>query len=154
MLLDVQETTYAQLQHRLLHDVHTLLDDADRRVLQDLDLSPFEFAVLQQLDAHEGRRLTDLGTVLLVVKSTITRVVDRLERAGLVYRTSDPEDRRAQRLTLTSRGVQVRAHAADAHRVAVERHMGTLSRAERHQLQLLLTKLRASLAADLHDAAE
>ncbi|NJM05971.1 MarR family transcriptional regulator [Candidatus Gracilibacteria bacterium] len=152
MSTDERDTTYAQLQHQLFHDIHMLLNDGDRRVLQALDLSPLEFAVLQRLDVAQGRRLTDIGAELLVVKSTITRVVDRLEHAGLIARSADREDRRAQRLTLTAQGVQLRLMACSVHNTAVERRMALLSHGEHHQLQHLLSKLRAGLAADLKDA--
>ena len=96
-----------------------------------------------------GQRLTDIGAELLCVKSTITRLVDRLEADGLVLRTPDPEDRRAQRLLLTARGMAIRDEAARLHDEAVERRMGQLDREEQELLQALLEKLRQRLQADL-----
>lgn len=139
----------AQEQHRLLHDIYVLLDDGDRRVLEALELTPLEFAVLQRLGPTQGRRLTDIGAELLCVKSTITRLVDRLEAAGLVLRTPDPDDRRAQRLLLTTRGVELRDEATRLHDAAVERRMNALDLAEQDQLRELLVKLRAGLRFEL-----
>jgi MarR family transcriptional regulator, 2-MHQ and catechol-resistance regulon repressor len=138
----------AQEQHRLLHDIYVLLDDGDRRVLETLALNPLEFAVLQRLGPSQGRRLTDIGAELLCVKSTITRLVDRLEASGLVLRTPDPDDRRAQRLLLTARGVEVRDEAARLHEAAVERRMNALDAddervAVRRQAEALLQDLDA-----------
>lgn len=144
----------AHQQHRLIHDIYVLLDDGDRRVLDITHLTPLEFAVLQQLDTSHGRRLTDVGAELLCVKSTITRLVDRLEADGLVLRTPDPDDRRAQRLLLTARGVAVRSEAMAMHDAAVERRMGLLCPEEQRQLSSLLEKLRAGLRADLTHAEE
>lgn len=142
-------TTIAHEQHRLIHDLYVLLDDGDRRVLASMQLTPLEFAVLQRLDVAHGQRLTDIGAELLCVKSTITRVVDRLEADGLVLRTPDPDDRRAQRLLLTARGVHVRDEAARLHNDAVERRMGLLDPGEQQQLRELLHKLRAALQHEL-----
>jgi len=139
----------AHKQHRLIHDIYVLLDDGDRRVLEDTRLTPLEFAVLQRLDMQQGRRLTDIGAELLCVKSTITRLVDRLEEAGLVLRTPDPDDRRAQRVLLTERGATVRADAIALHNAAVERRMGLLSAEEQRELGVLLEKLRSGLSTDL-----
>lgn len=136
-------------QHRLIHDIYVLLDDGDRRVLQGLNLSPLEFSVLQRLDTAQGRRLTDIGAELLCVKSTITRLVDRLEAHGLVRRTPDPDDRRAQRLLLTPDGLTLRDEASRIHDAAVERRMSLLDLAEQHVLRTLLEKLRVGLAEDL-----
>jgi DNA-binding MarR family transcriptional regulator len=144
----------AHEQHRLIHDIYVLLDDGDRRVLAALQLAPLEFAVLQRLDVADGRRLTDIGAELLCVKSTITRVVDRLEADGLVLRMPDPDDRRAQRLVLTARGVTVRDEAARLHNEAVERRLGMLAPAEQQLLLQLLYKLRAALQRDLADQRE
>ena len=139
----------AHQQHSLIHDIYVLLDDGDRRVLEAMRLSPLEFAVLQRLDTTQGQRLTDIGTELLCVKSTITRLVDRLEADGLVLRTPDPDDRRAQRLLLTSRGSEVCNKATHLHNAAVERRLGVLDHAEQQQLSTLLEQLRSGLQHDL-----
>ncbi|WP_245863127.1 MarR family winged helix-turn-helix transcriptional regulator [Candidatus Viridilinea mediisalina] len=132
-------------QHRLLHDIYILLDDGDRQVLDATGLTPLEFAVLQRLHRDQGRRLTDIGTELFCVKSTITRLVDRLEAGGLVRRTPDPDDRRAQRLRLTTRGVLVRDQAIRLHSEAVERRMAVLNNEEQFLLRGLLEKLHSGL---------
>jgi MarR family transcriptional regulator, 2-MHQ and catechol-resistance regulon repressor len=147
----IQEMSLAHEQHRLINDVYVLLDDGDRRVLAAADLTPLEFAVLRRLDTDAGQRLIDVGAELLCVKSTITRVIDRLERAQLVTRTPDPNDRRAQRVTLTLQGIVVRDQAIDLHNQAVERRMNCLSTDEQALLSDLLAKLRDGLAADLRN---
>jgi MarR family transcriptional regulator, 2-MHQ and catechol-resistance regulon repressor len=140
----------ASEQHRLLHDIYVLLDDGDRQVLEATGLTPLEFAVIQRLHSDQGRRLTDIGAELLCVKSTITRLVDRLEADGLVRRTPDPDDRRAQRLRLTPRGITVREQAIMLHNAAVERRMAVLDSDEQSQLRSLLEKLRSGLRCNLH----
>lgn len=142
-------TSLAHQQHRLIHDIYVLLDDGDRRVLEVTNLTPLEFAVLQRMDLTQGRRLTDVGAELLCVKSTITRLVDRLEEAGLVQRTPDPDDRRAQRVILTPRGDAVRSTAIALHDEAVERRLSLLSTAEQERLIDLLAKLRSGLSEDI-----
>lgn len=144
-----ESPTAAYQQHRLIHDIYVLLDDGDRRMLGLMQLTPLEFAVLQRLDPAQGRRLTDIGAELLCVKSTITRLVDRLEADGLVLRTPDPDDRRAQRLLLTARGLAIRDEAARLHNEAVERRLGWLEPDEQRQLCALLEKLRLGLQAEL-----
>lgn len=148
--MTIETIHLAKLQHRLIHDIYVLLDDGDRQVLDLLNLTPIEFAVLQQLDVEQGRRLTDVGTALLCVKSTITRVIDRLERDQLVKRMPDPDDRRAQRVVLSLKGVQVRYEAVQLHAASVERRMALLSNDEQQQLGELLHKLCSGLQSELH----
>ncbi len=51
----------------------------------------------------------DLARRLSVATSSVTTVVDRLERAGLAYRRHRPDDRRTHDVVLTDRGVQALA---------------------------------------------
>lgn len=140
-------------QYRMFHDIYVLLDDGDRRVLRAFNLSPSQFAVLLLLDGEAGWRLTDLSERLLVDKSTITRIVDRLESAELVRREADPDDRRVQRVVLTGQGRERRDRARAAHERSIERRMGALDTDEQRQLLALLTRLRDGLQADLVNMA-
>ncbi|MGQ9928127.1 MAG: MarR family winged helix-turn-helix transcriptional regulator [Chloroflexaceae bacterium] len=139
--------------YRMFHDIYVLLDDGDRRVLRTFNLSPSQFAVLLLLDREAGWRLTDLSERLLVDKSTITRIIDRLESAGLVRREADPDDRRVQRVVLTGQGQETRDRARTAHERSIERRMGALDPDEQRQLLALLTRLRDGLQADLVNMA-
>ncbi len=60
--------------------------------------------VLMALDKRDGQQLSELGLGVLLEKSTMTGLIDRMERAKLVRRQSNPEDRRAYRVCLTERG--------------------------------------------------
>ncbi|MEV4223372.1 MarR family transcriptional regulator [Nonomuraea sp. NPDC049725] len=51
--------------------------------------------------------MTELGGVLGLAKSSLTGLVDRTERNGLVERRPDPDDSRAVRVALTRRGARL-----------------------------------------------
>ncbi len=136
-------------QYRMLHDIYVLLDDGDRRMLQTFGLTPSQYAVLLLLDTTEGRRLSTVSDRLLLARSTITRIMDQLEGAGLVRRMGDPVDRRAQRACLTPEGARVRQQAQKAHQQSLETRMRVLSESEHAQLAHLLSKLRDGLHYDL-----
>jgi DNA-binding MarR family transcriptional regulator len=139
----------AAQQYRMIHDIFVLLDDGDRGLLRGFNLSSSQYAVLLLLDTAEGWRLTDLSERLLFDKSTVTRIIDRLEQANLVRRIADPDDRRAQRVVLTAQGQSQRDQARAAHERAVERRMGVLNADEQRQLCALLSKLRCGLQHNL-----
>jgi MarR family 2-MHQ and catechol resistance regulon transcriptional repressor len=69
-------------------------------------LSPVEFEVLVRLARSPGQqlRMTDLSCQTSLTTSGVTRVVDRLERDGLVRRTACPTDRRSSYTVLTAAG--------------------------------------------------
>jgi MarR family transcriptional regulator, organic hydroperoxide resistance regulator len=51
---------------------------------------------------------TELGARLALDSATMTGIIDRLEKAGLVERRPDLGDRRMHRLSLTAHGLQLR----------------------------------------------
>lgn len=127
--------------YAMILEAFLYIDDGDHQVLRQFGLTPTQFSALKQLDATEGRRLTDLTEPLLVDKSTVTRLIDRLEQARLVQRVPDPDDRRAQRVVLTPAGLECREQARAAHEQSIVQRMRDLSAAEQQQLVTLLEKL-------------
>lgn len=63
---------------------------------------------LGKFGSHAGMKTADLGRCAGLEPSTMTGVIDRMERDGLVRREDDPGDRRAQRIILTDEGFRVR----------------------------------------------
>ncbi len=137
-------------QYRMIYDIYVLLDDGDRRVLRSFNLTISQYNVLMLLDAERGWRLTDLSERLLFDKSTVTRIIDRLEQMALVRRTADSNDRRVQRVVLTEAGQSLRERARAAHEQSMEQRMAVLDPEEQRSLHSLLLKLRDGLQADLH----
>jgi DNA-binding MarR family transcriptional regulator len=70
------------------------------------DLSAIEFEILLRLGrSPDGQlRMTDLAAQTSLTASGVTRVVDRLERSGLVARTACPSDRRSLYTVITTSG--------------------------------------------------
>jgi MarR family transcriptional regulator, organic hydroperoxide resistance regulator len=82
---------------------HRLLADLDRR-LEPLGLTAGEVNALACLRDGEPRPLRELVAATGQRASTLTGVVDRLERRGLVVRRPDPADRRAFHVAPTADG--------------------------------------------------
>jgi DNA-binding MarR family transcriptional regulator len=64
-------------------------------------------AILHELHRAGTTRPSDLAALMHVDLSTISRHLQALETAGMVVRSRDPEDARAQRIDLTPRGDEV-----------------------------------------------
>jgi DNA-binding MarR family transcriptional regulator len=88
------------------------------------DLSLADYDVLYQLAAAEGTRLrmSELADRLLLSRSGATRLVDRLESAGLVRRASCATDRRGLWAHLTEPGRQRLRDATPTHLSGVCEH--------------------------------
>lgn len=79
-----------------------LLWDVSRRFFEQWDLSPSQFNVLRAL-REEGAGLSqvELSRRLVMHRSNVTGLIDRLEARGLVARKASPTDRRSWTLFLT-----------------------------------------------------
>lgn len=73
------------------------------------DVSMGFIGVLLALYRADGQTISELGEAVSLEKSTMTGLIDRMVRAGLVNREADPADRRVLRVWLTDRGKQVQA---------------------------------------------
>lgn len=136
--------------YRIIHDIYVLLDDGDRHVFMQFNLTPSQYGVLRLLDAEDAQRLTTLSDRLLCARSTITRIIDQLERDGLARRIDDADDRRAQRVMLTAEGQALLRRVRIFHEESLGQRMSVLSSAEHQQLQTLLARLRDGLLAQLN----
>ena len=97
----------------------------------------------------EGLRLSALSERLLIRPASVTGVVDRLERAGLVGRENDPTDQRAKFVRLTDEGRRLVEHVLQGHERQIESVLGGLSKTEQAALQQLLARLGRHLESQL-----
>lgn len=85
-----------------------------------LDLQQYD-VMLHVSEGDQGRRMTELAQAVVLSKSGLTSLVDRMERDGLLERKPDPSDRRATRIVLTAVGADRFREAAACHRDVVHR---------------------------------
>jgi DNA-binding MarR family transcriptional regulator len=119
-------------------------------VYRDQGLEPGWYDVLATLRrAGPPYRLrpTEFTHTLMLTSSGTTKRLDRLEQAGLIARTPDPDDRRGTLITLTEAGHALLDTAVDAHVANEHGLLSTLTEAEREQLAALLRKLQLGLPA-------
>lgn len=85
------------------------------------------YDVLVNLNGAGGRlRMQELAAAVLLSRSGVTRLVDRMESAGLVRREPVECDRRGLMAVLTDAGHARLREAAPVHLAGVERHFGSL----------------------------
>lgn len=114
------------------------------------DISPSQWATLRNLHRAEaeglrGLRLTDLSERLLVRPPSITGVVARLERDGLVLREASATDQRAKLVRLTRKGRDQVERIMAVHGEKIAEVLGVLSDNERNELHRLLGRLAEHL---------
>ena len=101
------------------------------------------YDVLLELSrAQEGLRPFALEQELLLAQYNLSRLLDRLERAGYLERRACPEDGRGQIVIITASGRALVKRMWPTYRAAIARHVGTkLSEDEAARLATLLGKL-------------
>jgi DNA-binding MarR family transcriptional regulator len=101
-----------------------LTDTLDRELQAERDLPLAWYDVLLNLaEAADHRlRMRDLADRVLLSRSGLTRLVDRMATAGLVSRQPDPDDRRGTLACLTDTGLQTLRRAAPVHLRGVQEH--------------------------------
>nr|WP_030844420.1 MarR family winged helix-turn-helix transcriptional regulator [Streptomyces sp. NRRL S-475] len=82
------------------------------------ELSLVSYTLLGHLEEVDGCRATDLATHYALDKSTVSRQVAALERAGLIERRPDTTDHRVQVLHLTRAGRHILAQVTESRRAA------------------------------------
>jgi DNA-binding MarR family transcriptional regulator len=125
-------------------------------LLADHGLTINDYEVLILLSRADGGRMrrVDLADELLLTASGVTRLLDRLERAGWVDRATCSSDRRVVYAELTDVGRAKLEEASGSHLSAVREYFERrYSEAELRQLAELLGRLPGAEDADASDCA-
>lgn len=126
----------------LLVEAHAGLSSRFATQYEEHGLSSVEFEVLTRLARSPGNqlRMTDLAAQTSLSTSGVTRVVDRMERDGLLCRRACPSDRRSSYAVVTQSGLDRLNETLPGHLKIIEQWFtGQLEPAE---LEALLSALR------------
>jgi DNA-binding MarR family transcriptional regulator len=125
----------------------SVLRELEQELATDARMPLSTYDVLLQLVEAPGHklRMAELADRVLLSRSGLTRLVDRLQADGYVRREPSPDDARGTYTVLTREGFQVFRQAAPVHLAGVQRHW--LSRFDDDELRRLGGLLQR-LAAD------
>jgi DNA-binding MarR family transcriptional regulator len=100
-----------------------LLDVLDAELEHAVGISQRWYDVLVHLEeSPQGIPMNELAERILYSKSGFTRVIDRMEEAGLVRRARPDNDRRTILIVLTDKGIEMMECARRHHRDGIQRH--------------------------------
>ena len=115
--------------------------------LKDFDFTPGSFGVLTLIRANPGITQVTLAAAFGVDKSTMSPVIFRLEKRGLIRREVLPSDRRCHALFFDEAGEQTFLAAREKIRFFEENVAARLSKPEQRELARLLAKLQGNEGA-------
>ncbi len=115
------------------------------RTVAEAGLTPAQYLVVANLPEKGGRPLGELADVLRCSPSTVTGVVDTMEKKELVAREPNPDDRRSHLLVLTTKGRTLRKSTPGLDDFYKGCALG-MSKADFERLRDLLLRLDACLS--------
>jgi DNA-binding MarR family transcriptional regulator len=130
---------------RVFFEVALALPDILDAELSDAVALPFRwYDVLVQLEELPGGTpMNEVASRILASKSGLTRVIDKMESAGLVSRERPADNRRVVLISITAEGLSTLHAARRVHRDGIRRHFTEhLTEAELTRLARMLEKVR------------
>ncbi len=124
----------------------------DRR-MRRLGLTRSQWLVLSRLNRRPGASQSKLAEMLEVEKATAGRLIDRLEENGWVERRPDAEDRRINRIYMTSEAEKINVKMRPVAKAMVEESLRGLSAKDRERLTDLMLHVKRRLQ-EMADAAD
>jgi DNA-binding MarR family transcriptional regulator len=122
----------------------------EQELLKPVDLTPSTYNILRILRGAgaDGHRCAEIGARMITRDPDITRLLDRLEKRGLVKRARDTNDRRVVTSRITDKGLALLATLDAPIEAAQQKVLGHLSRTDLEQLNRLLEAARSAGEAE------
>jgi MarR family transcriptional regulator, organic hydroperoxide resistance regulator len=122
-----------------------------REQCQKAGVTATQLSVLKLLEEIGDLSLSELSRRIAAQNSTVTGIVDRMQRDGLVTREQSAEDRRVWRIRPTDKGLKIARSAAVAPWDLLRQALATLDRKEQEQLVALLRKVAQAVQKRVED---
>ena len=121
-----------------------LLNDVDVRLKSEFNLPLSHFEPMSVIDGFGTCRLRDVANELGITASRTSKLVSRIEAAGLCRRWANPDDRRSSLVELTPGGRKLLEDASTALENELDHHFAGLGAEAVEQLLSTLGRLRAA----------
>lgn len=117
---------------RILGTAHTAMFRHLSKLMKDqgLPITPEQFSVLSYLWQKDGMQQSELALCTNRNRANVTRIIDILEREGIVERRDDDNDRRIFRIYLTKKGKSLREETAKCAAQSIKDSLKGLTKSE------------------------
>ena len=113
----------------------------------EIKLSPIEFSALDTISCHFGICQRDLAKLILKDRANTGRILDSLEKSGLIERYCDTKNNRlVKMIKITQLGVETLNQINDKFRPAIEKVVDSISQDEMDNLRASLRQFREALS--------
>lgn len=118
----------------LLRDIDYILKKRGREILQDFDITPPQFSALLNLYEYGNLTMGNLCDKMGLACSTVTDLIDRMEKNDLVERERDKIDRRVTRLKVKEKGSKIIEQVMHVRRLYLEGILKNIDMGEKEKL--------------------
>jgi len=133
---------------RLIWAVDHALQKTSKRMRSSIGVTGPQRLVIRIVARFPGLPAGQVARLLHVHPSTLTGILKRLERQGLIRRRQDPKDHRRASLGITEKGRRIDAAGAGTVEAAVERVISRSPRAKLESARDLLVELASALGVE------
>jgi len=135
----------------LLHRVRDILALCEDSIFAEYGITTEQFSVLAAVKSRGGSlRPTDLASILERSPNSMSMLVDRMVKAGLVRRTRDRSDRRTVHVSLTTKGENALEPATPTGWEFIQKILSPISDKDKHALANLLETVKCELLGYLN----
>jgi DNA-binding MarR family transcriptional regulator len=149
--LKLKQPLASQNHEALLSLVRTssLMQKLSDRFFSRFGLTDVQFNIMMILRDHapDGLSQRELSEHLIVTKSNVVGLIDRLEKAGFVRRVAHPTDRRYNQIVLTGEGEKLEAKIEAQYFKEVDQMMNVLSGSQKKALIQAMESIRHYIGA-------
>ncbi|MFE5321952.1 MarR family winged helix-turn-helix transcriptional regulator [Paenibacillus sp. NPDC056579] len=138
------------LTHLMKHVLKLYRHNVDR-LIQEYDVFPGQPPLLLRLSDKDGQMQKELANSMHIQPATLTVMITRMEKAGLVERKPDAEDQRVSRVYLTEKGRFAAGKVKEALRTIEEQCFRNFSPEEKLLFRRLLLQMHQDLEAGQRD---
>jgi DNA-binding MarR family transcriptional regulator len=142
----------APLEYQVFHQLRTVMQAHKHLMLKrlaDKDTHPGQAMCLWVLAKNDGMSQRDLAQMLGVARPTVTIMLQKMEKAGLVERQSDEHDQRFTRIFITPAGKTLHEALGKVHAEVVAVTIGPMAETDQRELQRLLHVVEENIASAL-----
>ncbi len=136
-----------------LRRIMRAVDQHSRQLLDGFGLTGPQLLVLQEAARRGDAAASTLARGVHLSRPTVTGILDRLEKRGLVVRSPDPKDRRSHRISVTAAGTRMLEHAPSLLQDRFRLELGSAEEWERTMILATLQRIASMMDAESLAAA-
>jgi DNA-binding MarR family transcriptional regulator len=141
-LVYTPSTTLATELAKVLSRVGRGLRYHTRAARESLDITHSEGDLLRLVDRRPGIRVNDAAAELGIASNSVSTLVHKLSRVGLLERAADPLDGRAACLRLTASAAEWVTQLGNAREQTIERALASLDEEDQQQLEAAIPAMK------------